>query len=819
MNHQLAQSHGNDASPMALEGLTVLDIAGSKGGYCGKLFADLGAQVILVEPTFGATTRYAEPRIQSRDDVNGSLLFQYQNTNKRSIALDLDTKEGQSVLRELAQHAHLLIESEAPGVMAARNLDYDSLRAIAPQLVVMSLSDFGQTGPYANWQASDLVAMAMGGMLYLAGYKDSAPIVAFGEQAVGAVNLFGAVAAMAALFDAEISGVGQYIDVSMQESVVMGLENAVQFYDLEGTIRCRNAGEQRLAGTGVFPCKNGYIYLMAGGVGGNRFWPATTQWLVDEGLPQASSLRDRCWSDDAFLASKGAKDTFADIFGPFALAHTKSELEARGRQRRIPIAPIYDTSELDTDQRQLRNYFVNATTEDGIALRMPGAPYILSQTPWSLRTAAPTLGQHTEDVLALIKLSKNKPETFGKNEAKEALLAGVRVVDFTWIGAGSYTTKLLADLGADVIKIETSKRLDSLRLAKPYKDKIPGVNRSGYFADRNSSKRSITVNIKEAEGLALVKRLIEDAHVVVNNFTPGVMDKLGLGYDVVRSIQPQIIYAAMSMQGSHGPDSSDLGYGLTIGAVTGLQHLTGLPEREPAGTGTNYPDHIPNPTHAAFAILAALRHQRKTGTGQSIDIAQTEPTIAMLGPAVMNFFVNGIVQNRDGNRHSQWAPQGVYRCKGEDRWIAITIQSDLQWRSLCRVLSLNAVADWSDLAPRLEHQGKIDQILSDVCADWENVNLATVLQEAGVPAGPVLDARDVLEHDPQLRVRNHWVNMDHPEMGPSTYNSAPFRFSVALAAPSSPAPLLGQHTYEIAQELLELSESEIKVLIENDILV
>src|SRR5690606_23875934 len=266
-------------------------------------------------------------------------------------------------------------------------------------LVVASLTAFGQEGPYPQWHSSDLVAMATGGMLYLAGYKDTAPMGACGERGIGAVHLFGAVAAMAAVFDAEASGEGQHIDVSMQECVVMGMENAVQFYDLEGTIRQRNAGEQRMAGTGVFPCKDGYIYLMAGGVGGNRFWPDTTRWLSQEGVPGAESLTAPCWQDSEFLSSKEAKATFSGIFGPFALAHTKSELHAKGRERRIPIASINDTSELDTDQRKHRNYFVDVASGQGPALRMPGAPYLLSGTPWSLRAAAPALGQHTEQVL------------------------------------------------------------------------------------------------------------------------------------------------------------------------------------------------------------------------------------------------------------------------------------------------------------------------------------------------------------------------------------------------------------------------------------
>jgi benzylsuccinate CoA-transferase BbsF subunit len=394
------------------------------------------------------------------------------------------------------------------------------------------------------------------------------------------------------------------------------------------------------------------------------------------------------------------------------------------------------------------------------------------------------------------------------------LLHGVKVVDFTWIGAGSFTTKLLADLGADVIKIETSARLDSLRVARPFKDKVAGVNRSGYFADRNTSKRSITVNVKQAEGLALAKKLIAGAHIVTNNFTPGVMDKLGLGYAVVDAIRPDIVYASLSMQGADGPDRNDLGYGLTIGAITGIQHLTGLPDREPAGTGTNYPDHIPNPTHAAFAILAALRHQRRTGRGQYIDIAQTEPTLALLGPSIMNYLHNREVDQRRGNSHPRMAPHGVYPCVGDDRWIAIAVASDAQWQDARAVLGLADEPRWRDTAGRLADREALDAAVAQSTREHEAVALMQALQESGVAAGAVHDARDVMLHDPQLAARGHWVKMDHPEMGPSTYNSAPFRFSDAASAPSSPAPLLGQHTREICRELLGLDDAEIDRMVE-----
>ncbi|MBV7482208.1 CaiB/BaiF CoA-transferase family protein [Bordetella sp. BOR01] len=393
-------------------------------------------------------------------------------------------------------------------------------------------------------------------------------------------------------------------------------------------------------------------------------------------------------------------------------------------------------------------------------------------------------------------------------------LSGIRVTDFTWIGAGSYTTKILADAGADVIKIESNDRVDSLRLAAPYKDGIKGINRSGYFADRNSSKRSLTLNMKHPRALELVSRLIRQSDVIANNFTPGVMDRFGLGYDAVREIKPDIIYLAMSMQGGSGPEKHYLGYGATMAAVTGIQQLTGLPGRLPAGTGTNYPDHIPNPCHAAFALLAALRHRRRTGQGQRIDMAQTEPTVALLGPAVLDYTVNGHVQQARGNRHPDAAPHGVYPCAGADRWIAICVMRDTQWQGLRRALGQpHWMADpaLATASARLRHADEIDARLAQEAARHDAGALVALLQSHGVAAGMVSTAADVIA-DPQLEHRDHWLTLNHPEMGPSLYNAQPFRYARSPAGQARPAPLLGQHTRDICGELMGLDEAEIERL-------
>jgi len=393
-------------------------------------------------------------------------------------------------------------------------------------------------------------------------------------------------------------------------------------------------------------------------------------------------------------------------------------------------------------------------------------------------------------------------------------LEGIRVADFTWIGAGSFTTKLFADFGADVIKVESSERLDALRTSPPFRDGVAGVNRSGYFADRNTSKRSITLNLKTENGRALARQLVGVSDVVANNFSPGTMEKFGLGYEDVRRVRPEAIYLAMSMQGASGPDSKYLGFGLTIGALTGLQFLSGLRDKEPAGTGTNYPDHVPNPCHAAFAVLAALRYRARTGQGQFIDLAQTEPMISLLGPAILQFTANGMVTERTGNERLPMVPHSVYPCAGDDQWIAIAAWTDEAWETLAHTLGKSEWlrADVATIELRSAQRESIDENLALETRRWNAEELMATLQAHGIAAGVVRSARDVVVDDPQLRYRDHWAYLDHPEMGRCLYNRPSFRMSDVEQVPRGPAPLLGQHTDDVCRHVLKLSESDIAAL-------
>lgn len=384
-----------------LQGVRVLDLTGPAGNYCGKLFGDLDADVILVEPPGGSELRREGPFIGDSAHLEASLAFAYHNTSKRGLVLDLDHEEGQAVLRELASSASLMLVTARPADMARRGLDYAALCERNPALVYVSITPFGLSGPYADYVAEDIVAMALGGMLYLAGYPDGPPLAAHGKLAYAAASLFAAVAGLAALLSAEETGEGELVDVSIQECVVMGMENAAQFYDLEGTVRKRYAGEQRQAGAGVYHCKDGMFYMLAGGVASNRFWSNFVEWLMEEGVPGAEELTAPRWNDMAYLTSKEAKTRFAAVFNLFARTKTKLELYAVGQQRRIPICPVATPADI-MQSRQLRHREFFVKPEHILArepITMPGAPYRFSATPWRLQRRAPMLGEHTGEIL------------------------------------------------------------------------------------------------------------------------------------------------------------------------------------------------------------------------------------------------------------------------------------------------------------------------------------------------------------------------------------------------------------------------------------
>jgi benzylsuccinate CoA-transferase BbsF subunit len=396
-------------------------------------------------------------------------------------------------------------------------------------------------------------------------------------------------------------------------------------------------------------------------------------------------------------------------------------------------------------------------------------------------------------------------------------LDGIRFVDLTWAGAGPFSTKIFSDFGAEVIKVESVSRADPVRLAGPFKDGIAGLNRSGYFASRNTGKKSLALNLKNDEARSVVRELIGHADVVSNNFGPGAMERLGFSYYDVKAIKPDIIYLAMPMYGEDGPLSSLLGVGMTISAVTGLMWLTGHEGGPPIGPGTHFPDHAANPYHAAFAVLAALRLRRRTGQGMKIDLAQVESTINVMGVPITEQAATGVEPERIGNRSHRYAPHNIFRCKGEDAWCAVAVLDDAQWLSVCAAIGRADLAADESLRSAAGRLSRIEELEAAVGAwtiERSAWDVMQTLQAAGVSAGVVSDAKTLIEDDAQLRHRKFWQRIPHPELGDSTFHTPPYRIDGERVELDRP-PLIGEHSDILLREILHYSPERVASLRES----
>ncbi len=395
-------------------------------------------------------------------------------------------------------------------------------------------------------------------------------------------------------------------------------------------------------------------------------------------------------------------------------------------------------------------------------------------------------------------------------------LEGLKVLDFCWVGAGAFVTRILADLGAEVIKVELHAHPDNLRLSGPHRPGAKALESSGYFASRNTSKKSIALNMTLPEGRAIAERLAARCGIVTNNFRPGVMDKWGLSYDAIAAINPSVIYLSMPMQGTAGPHRNYIGFGSTIAALCGLVNMAGLPDRPPLGTGTHYPDHVPNPGHALVALLAAVFYRSRTGKGQYIELAQIESTINVLGPSLLNWSAEGELPARNGNRSIGVVPRGVFPCATDDTWCAIEVETDQQWRGLADALGRPAWMDEASLqtaSGRAARENEIERLLGDLTRKFEAPALMALLQQHGVSASIVNTSADVLS-DPQLAARNYWQSISHAEMGEVIVNRPPFRVMGEPRPQLGSPPLLGEHTIEIAREWLDMDAAESQRLID-----
>ena len=385
----------------SLDGLRVLDLSNRFSHYAGKLLADMGAEVILIEPPIiGNSIRNKPPFIQDRSEIEFGIPHFYFNTNKRSITLDIHKNEGRKIFLDLVKTADIILEDHEPLALNKLGLSFEYLQEINPKLIMTSITPFGQTGPYANYAADDLTLLALGGLLNIMGFEDMQPTQAACEQAYAMGCMFGAVGTMLAVLETQISHMGQQVDVSIQECVTLALENSAQSFDLEKKIRARTGNSQRYAGSGIFKCLDGFVYVFAGGMAASRFWKNLVEWFKIEGVKGADELASPKWQDLKYMHSEEGKQLFETIFTAFASDKTMAFLYEGAQSRRIPLCPVNDSqSILKNKQFISRSFFETVLHKDsGKKITMPGAPYQLSETPWSLRKLAPHLGEDNQAI-------------------------------------------------------------------------------------------------------------------------------------------------------------------------------------------------------------------------------------------------------------------------------------------------------------------------------------------------------------------------------------------------------------------------------------
>ena len=400
-------------------------------------------------------------------------------------------------------------------------------------------------------------------------------------------------------------------------------------------------------------------------------------------------------------------------------------------------------------------------------------------------------------------------------------LDGIRVADFCWAWAGPYGALQLAHLGAEVIRIESETRPCPSRQIPPWADNQKGgFNRSGYFNQYNQGKRSLTLNLKKPEGLEVAKKVVAKSDIVTENFAGGVMDKMGLGYEVLRAIKPDIIMISLSGYGATGPEKGYVSYGPPQVALSGMSSLTGYKDDQPRQAGFSYGD--PNGgVHGTFAVMCALLHRAKTGNGQYIDLSQREACAMLLPEGIMEYAMNETQPPRNGNRDPYMAPHGVFRCKGADRWVSIVVGNEEEWQRFCKAIgqpTLATDARFSTLAARKENEDALEQIVSTWTQGQSPDEATQKLQHAGVAAYPTLDGNDILAN-PHVTARGYFVELEHAEVGKRRHLGIPWKMSRTPCEIRRPAPLFGQDTDYVLGEILGLNKDEIATLRAKEVLV
>lgn len=760
------------------------------GQHCGKLFADMGADVVKVEPPDGDPARGTGPFAQGVEHPEGSLYFLYFNTNKRSLVLDLASAADRTRLRHLAATADVVLDSFPAGFLDERGLGYGDLSRAKPALVMTSITPFGLTGPYRDFAGSDLVAQAMGGLMYVQGDDAKPPCAAPFDLAYQLASRHAAFATLAALNGRRSTGRGRHVDVSLQE-VVGHLLFTVAKYAFDGQI-VRRAGRlitNAPPPSGYYRCKDGrwvsvsVIFL--------RHWQVLAQWMGNE------VLKDPLWEarDYRYANQDLVIDGMQEFVSGFGLGEFVAAAQERGLSA-IPINTLQDV--VESPKNRARGWFAEVAHPRLGPLRFPGAPYRMGETPWHVYRPAPSLGQHTEEVLAEPEAQPTyRPRTPATTMPERAPLDDVRVLDFTRMWAGPLATRYLADLGADIVKVEVEHAPDEGR---------SGERLTPMVGELNRGKRSVTVDFKTAEGVKVLKELVRLSDVVIDNSPSGVLERHGLGYQALRRVKPDIIAVGMPGFGSEGPYKKYVAFGQEMMSDSGLAALWGYADSPLECRAKVYYTDFDAAAAAACAVMTALEYRARTGVGQYVEVDGSEAATANTGVGLLHFLVNGAQLEPMGNRNFAAAPHGCYPCRGVDQWCVIACYTEAHWAALCAAGDPSWAADvrLASLESRRLHQDALDERIGEWTSGYTPYEVMELLQEAGVPSG-VVQSGEQLYHDPHLRARGFIAEIEHAQpWGRMEHPRLPAVFS-GETVPLRGMPAVGEHNDDVLTGLLGLN--------------
>ncbi len=772
-------------SELPLGGIRVLDLAGPLGSYGGRLLADAGADVVKVEPPEGDQLRRRPPFAGDRPGPDRSLSFAYYHANKRGVVLDYRRPEAAAALAELGANADVIVLTPtAREPVAGFDTETGELAWAGPDAVICCITPFGLTGPYRAWRATHLTSHALSGLMYVQGAPEGPPVVVPGQQLYDFTGTHAALAVLTALRERPRAG-GQLIDISAHEVLTQSCFD-IYSYTNSALIGRRRPRAVQYSGGGSWPCRDGVIEFTAST---DKHWFALMELL---GHP--AELADPSWAHP--VVRHPYEEKIIEVMRPLIAAMSREDFFVRGQQLGLPCTVINTVGDfVDDQQPRSRGFFVRRELAGAGEVDLPGEPFRCTERVLDqYRRPAPGLGSSS---LAEIAGEWREPAPAAPVPGP---LSGIRAISFGTAIAGALSGTALAELGADVVKIESPARPDNLRRlwapGEPVIHEPSGADTSPMFANFNRTTRSVALDMKDPDSVALFLRLAVAADVIIENYAPGVMQRWGLGYEQIAAVNPRIVMLSLTGFGHSGPRSHYLAYGATVCSFVGLTDAWQYP------SGVHF-DYL-SQAHGVFGVLAALAARDRTGRGTHVDLAEVETAAAVMGPMMLDYAVNGRRSVVPGNRVAGALLSEVVRCRGDDGWLAVEIEDASDWQVLARLVGRD---DLASVIASDEAAAALGAALASWAAERTAQQAMRVLQRAGLAAGAVQDAEDAVR-DPQHRERHFWLEMDHPDLGVAEYAAPPHRLAKTPPTVRRPTPRLGAHTMEVLGEWLGMTPDE-----------